>query len=289
LVNLAKSLLTIEEGKDYHISGDSLLSIPQKEALMKLVRFKWQGKIVNGVLDGQEVRSISGNVFDKFKVGGSLGKLNDFRLLPPIDPNNLMAIGLNYIDVMERWVKETGRPKPIRPHVFPLIRSSMIGHLDNIVYPTIAHDNWAYPELVVVMKRAAKLVKEDEAADYILGYTCGNDMAALDIEFGQDDGLTGRAHNFDTFTSFGPCIETELPPDNIGISLKFNGELVVGGNTRNMAFGIGKIVSHVSEFMTLQPGDVIFTGSPGGHPFKVGDDIEVEIEGIGTLRNRVVT
>ncbi len=255
---------------------------------MKLARFQWQGKIAHGVVDGDEVRAISGNIFGKFKAGGSLGKLKDFRLLPPVDPDNLIAIGLNYIDVMERWVKETGRPKPIRPHVFPLTRSSMIGHLDNIVYPTKANDNWAYPELVVVIKKPAKLVSENEAADYILGYTCGNDMAALDIEFGEDDGLTGRAHNFDTFTSFGPCIETELSPENLNISLKFNGKPVKEGNTRNMAFGVDRIVSHVSEFMTLHPGDIIFTGSPGGHPMKVGDDVEVEIEGIGTLRNKVV-
>ena len=255
---------------------------------MKLARFKWQGKIVHGVIDGGEIRAISGSIFGKFKAGGSLGKLKDFRLLPPVDPNNLIAIGLNYIDVMETWVKETGRPRPIRPHVFPLIRSSIIGHLDNIVYPVKAQDNWAYPELVVVMKKPAKLVSEREASDYILGYTCGNDMAALDIEFSEDDGLTGRAHNFDTFTSFGPWIETELSPGNIGISLKFNGETVKKGNTSNMAFSVGRIVSHVSEFMTLQPGDIIFTGSPGGHAMKVGDDVEVEIEGIGTLRNKVV-
>jgi 2-keto-4-pentenoate hydratase/2-oxohepta-3-ene-1,7-dioic acid hydratase in catechol pathway len=240
------------------------------------------------VVEGEEIRSVSGSIFGEFKIESSIGKLKNFRLLPPVDPDNLIAIGLNYIDVMDTWVKETGRPKPIRPHVFPLIRSSIIGHLDNIVYPAKAQDNWAYPELVVVMKRAAKLVSESEVADYILGYTCGNDMAALDIEFGEDDGLTGRAHNFDTFTSFGPCIETELFPESLNVRLKFNGKPVKEGNTRNMAFGVGRIVSHVSEFMTLRPGDIIFTGSPGGCAMAVGDDIEVEIDGIGTLQNRVV-
>ncbi len=255
---------------------------------MKLARISWRGEAVNVVVEDDEIRSVSGSIFDEFKVGSSIGKLKDFRLLPPVDPNNLIAIGLNYIDVMETWVKETGRPKPIRPHVFPLIRSSIIGHLDNIVYPTTASDNWAYPELVVVIKKPAKLISENDAADYILGYTCGNDMAALDIEFGEDDGLTGRAHNFDTFTSFGPCIETELSPEGLNVRLKFNGKPVKEGNTRNMAFGVGRIISHVSEFMTLQPGDIIFTGSPGGCAMAVGDDIEVEIDGIGTLRNRVV-
>jgi 2-keto-4-pentenoate hydratase/2-oxohepta-3-ene-1,7-dioic acid hydratase in catechol pathway len=255
---------------------------------MKLARIDWRGKVVHVVVEGDEIRSVSGSIFGEFKVGSSIGKLKNFRLLRPVDPDNLIAIGLNYIDVMETWVKETGRPKPIRPHVFPLIRSSIIGHLDNIVYPAKAQDNWAYPELVVVMKRAAKLVSESEVADYILGYTCGNDMAALDIEFGEDDGLTGRAHNFDTFTSFGPCIETELFPESLNVRLKFNGKPVKEGNTRNMAFGVGRIVSHVSEFMTLRPGDIIFTGSPGGCAMAVGDDIEVEIDGIGTLQNRVV-
>lgn len=255
---------------------------------MKLVRFNRKGEIIHGVVEGEEVRSISGSIFGEFKVGGTLGKARDIKFLTPVDPDNLIAVGLNYTNVMDTWVKETGRPRPIRPHIFILTRSSIIGHLDNIVYPTTANDNWAYPELVVVMKRPAKLVSESEAADYILGYTCGNDMAALDIEFNEDDGLTGRAHNYDTFTSFGPFIETELSPDSVNVRLKFNGESVKEGNTRDMAFSVNRVVSHVSQFMTLQPGDIIFMGSPGGQAIKVGDDIEVEIEGVGTLRNKVV-
>jgi len=255
---------------------------------VKIVRFNWQSEIVNGVVEGDEIRSVSGNIFGEFKVEGSIGKLKDFRLLPPVDPNNLIAVGLNFVEVMETWTKSTGRPKPVRPHVFMLSRSSIIGHLDDIVYPTTASDNWAYAELVVVIKKPAKVVSEREADDYILGYTCGNDLAALDIEFGEDDGRTDRAHNYDTFTSFGPFIETELSPDNVNVRLKFNGELIKEGNTRDMAFSVNRVVSHVSQFMTLHPGDIIFMGSPGGHPIKVGDDIEVAIDGIGTLRNKVV-
>lgn len=255
---------------------------------MKLARFNWKGEISHGVVAGEEVRSISGSVFGEFKKGSPLGKIKDIRFLPPVDPNNLIAVGLNFVDVMETWTKNTGKPKPVRPHIFMLSRSSIIGHLDNIVYPTTASDNWAYGELVVVMKKPAKLVSEREAGDYILGYTCGNDLAALDIEFGEDDGRTDRAHNYDTFTAFGPFIETELSPDNVKIRLKFNGKLVKEGNTRDMAFSVSRVVSHVSKFMTLQPGDIIFMGSPGGQAIKVGDDIEVEIDGIGTLRNKVV-
>jgi len=255
---------------------------------MKFARVNWRGEAVHVVVEGDELRSVSGSIFNQFRVGNSIGKLEDLRLLPPVDPDNLIAVGLNYTTVMDTWVKETGRPRPVRPHIFPLIRSSVIGHLDNIVYPTTASDNWAYPELVVVIKKPAKLVSESDAADYILGYTCGNDMAALDIEFNEDDGLTGRAHNYDTFTSFGPFIETELSPDSLNVRLKFNGELVKDGNTRDMAFSVNRVVSHVSQFMTLHPGDIIFMGSPGGRAMAVGDDIEVEIDGIGTLRNRVV-
>jgi len=255
---------------------------------MKLARFSWKGEIVHGVVEGDEIRSVSGSIFGEFKPRGSIGKLKDFKLLPPVDPDNLIAVGLNFVDVMETWTKNTGKPKPVRPHVFLLSRSSIIGHLDNIVYPATADDNWAYGELVVVMKKPAKLISESDAADYILGYTCGNDLAALDIEFGEDDGRTDRAHNYDTFTSFGPFIETDLSPDELKIRLKFNGELIKEGNTRDMAFSVNRVVSHVSQFMTLHPGDIIFMGSPGGHQIKVGDDIEVEIEGIGTLRNKVV-
>jgi len=255
---------------------------------MKLGRFTWQGQNIYGVIDGDEILSVSGNIFDKFKVGGKFCHRSDVRFLTPTDPNNLMAVGLNYIKVLEEYKKKSGREID-KPMIFTLTRSSIAGPLDKVVYPASIRDLWAYGELVVVIKKPTKLVSESEAEDYILGYTCGNDLAALDIEFGEDDGRTDRAHNFDTFTVFGPTINTEISSYDLEISLKINGEIRTKGNTRDMAFNCCRVVSHVSQFMTLGPGDVIFMGSPEGYPVSVGDKMEVMIEGIGTLSNEVVS
>jgi 2-keto-4-pentenoate hydratase/2-oxohepta-3-ene-1,7-dioic acid hydratase in catechol pathway len=254
---------------------------------MKLARFNWQGKPTHGVVDRDEIRSVTGNIFDRFEVGGTLCKASEVRFLTATDPNNLMAVGLNYVRVLEEYKKKSGREID-KPMIFTLTRSSIAGPLDNVIYPQLTKDLWAYGELVVVIKKPTRLVSESEAGDYILGYTCGNDLAALDIEFGEDDGRTDRAHNFDTFSVFGPVIDTDIAGDNLEITLKVNGEVRTRGYTREMAFNTRRVVSHISQFMTLGPGDVIFMGSPEGYPVVVGDSIEVEIEGIGKLYNEVV-
>jgi 2-keto-4-pentenoate hydratase/2-oxohepta-3-ene-1,7-dioic acid hydratase in catechol pathway len=253
---------------------------------MKLGRFIWQGRTTYGIIDGDEILSVSGNIFDKFRVGGKICKTSDVHFVIPTDPNNLMAVGLNYIKVLKEFEGKSGR-KIDKPLIFTLTRSSIAGPLDKVIYPVSVRDLWAYGELVVVIKKPTKLISENEAGDYILGYTCGNDLAALDIEFGEDDGRTDRAHNFDTFTIFGPLINMDISGDELDIGLKINGEVRTKGNTRDMAYNCRKVVSHVSKFMTLGPGDVIFMGSPEGYPVSVGDKMEVMIEGIGTLNNEV--
>jgi len=261
--------------------------VKEKEVCMKLARFKWQGQLIYGAVDGDEILSVSGDIFDRFEVGGPLCKVSDVRFLTPTDPNNLMAVGLNYVKVLEEYKKKSGREID-KPMIFTLTRSSIAGPMDKVVYPQLTRDLWAYGELVVVIKKPTKLVSESEAGDYILGYTCGNDLAALDIEFGEDDGRTDRAHNFDTFSVFGPIINTGIAGDNLDITLKTNGEVRTNGNTREMAFNTHRVVSHISQFMTLGPGDVIFMGSPEGYPVVAGDTMEIGIEGIGTLYNEVV-
>jgi 2-keto-4-pentenoate hydratase/2-oxohepta-3-ene-1,7-dioic acid hydratase in catechol pathway len=253
---------------------------------MKLARLQWQGRTVYGAIEGDEVLAVSGDVFEDFTVGGPLGKVSDVSFLPPTDPNNLMAVGLNYVKVLEEYRRKSGRAVE-QPVIFALTRSSIAGHRDKVLYPGLTRDLWAYGELVVVIKKPTRLVSEAEAKNHILGYSCGNDLAALDIEFGEDDGRTDRAHNFDTFTVFGPVIETDLSGDQLDITLRINGEVRAKGNTGDMAFSVSKVVSHISQFMTLGPGDVIFMGSPEGYPIAVGDVMEVEIEGVGMLRNQV--
>ena len=159
----------------------------------------------------------------------------------------------------------------------------MIGHLDPIVKPKITQNIGAAGELVVVIKKRAKLIDESEANKYILGYTCGNDLASGDL-FVADSQQTLRAHGFDTATSFGPFIETDVSPNQLTINLIINGEIASAGSTSEMIYGVDMVVSYLSQFMTLVPGDLIFMGTPLGARVQVGDLVEVEIEGIGILR-----
>jgi 2-keto-4-pentenoate hydratase/2-oxohepta-3-ene-1,7-dioic acid hydratase in catechol pathway len=251
---------------------------------MKIVRFELEKIKKYGLLEQDNIFSVEGNIFADFDVGKKLCNLNDVRLLPPIEPKIVVGVGKNY----KKNKIEVDEKIPHEPQLFFKPPSSVIGHMDNIIYPKISNDVRYGAELAVVMKYKAENVTEDRALDYVLGYTCGNDLSAFDLS--KRDTFVTRVKSFYTFCPLGPCIATGIDGSNLKLESRLNGILQQHGSTSEMIFNIKRIISHITEFMALEPGDVILTGTVGAKssPVNIGDTIEIEIEGIGLLRNVVV-
>ncbi len=251
---------------------------------MKIVRFEaGNHSTMHGVLKGELVNEIQGDIFGEFTVTDKTHSLNDIRLLSPCSPSKIVAVGLNYRDHAE----EMGSALPEEPRIFLKPETAVIGHQDIIRYPRHMSSHVDYEgELAVVIGLKACDVEETDAFDYVFGYTCLNDITARDLQ-AKDIQFT-RAKGFDTFAPMGPVIETEIDPGDLEISTYLNGERKQHSRTSNLIFKIPKLVSFISNVMTLLPGDVISTGTPSGvGPVKSGDKVDVEIEGIGTLTNYV--
>jgi len=251
---------------------------------VKIARFQWQGKVTWGIVDGEDISSIKGDIYGEFEKGAKLCQLGDVKLLAPVEPGITIACGMNYMD----HIKELGWEVPKEPALFFKPKHTIIGPEDDVIYPKISQNLCYEGELCFVIKRKAKDVPEEKALDYVLGYTCGNDYTAPDIT--EKDGRLTRSKAFDTSGALGPFLVTGLDSHNLKIRSRFNNKLQQDSNTSQLVYKVEKLVSYISAFMTLQPGDVVWTGTPGGGlcPVKLGDVIEVEIEGIGILRNRVV-
>lgn len=215
------------------------------------------------------------------------------RLLPPVDPPNIFAIGRNYLG----HVQETGARLPELPLVFLKATTALIGPEDPVVLPAVAPDQVDFEaELAVVIGRTARNVAEQQALDFVLGYTCANDVSARDCQAG--DKQWTRAKSFDSFCPLGPWLVTadELDPQVCGVRSRLNGRVMQDGRTADMIRTCAQLVSYLSHQLTLRPGTVILTGTPEGVGFtrqppvflRPGDRIEVEIDGIGTLANPVV-
>lgn len=251
---------------------------------MKIYRYKHNAKISSGVLKEDRLYPIQGSVFRKFKTTKKGIPVGDVVLLPPVFPSKIIAIGLNYKDhAMER-----GKPLPEEPLIFLKPPSAVIGPKDIIVYPSMTKRVDFEGELAVVIKKRARCLRPDEdTRDYILGYSCFNDVTARDLQ--TKDVQFTRAKSFDTFASIGPCIATDIDPARLRVKTFLNGKLKQSGNTRNLIFSVPYLVRFVSNVMTLNPGDVITTGTPAGiGPMVPGDKVDVQIEGIGTLSNTVM-
>lgn len=215
------------------------------------------------------------------------------RLLPPVDPPNVLAIGLNY----RRHAQETGVPPPERPLVFLKATTAVAAPEDSIELPAGAADEVDFEaELAIIVGRTARRVSPEQALDFVLGYTCANDVTARDCQR-RLDRQWARAKSFDTFCPLGPWIVTadELDPDRCAIAARLNGRLMQDSHTSDMIFSCRELVSYLSHQFTLLPGTVILTGTPEGVGFtrtppvylRPGDRIEVAIEGIGVLGNGV--
>lgn len=260
---------------------------------MRIVRFKHQhGNISYGFHEGKKIEIAAGELLQGLKPSGRKIAAKDVKLLAPVEPCNLLAIGKNYKAHINEGGEEVLPPAPL---LFIKATSSVIGPGDPIIIPAVAPEQVDYEaELAVVIGKTAKNVKEKDALKYVLGYTCANDVSARDCQF--KDGQWARAKSFDTFAPLGPWIETNLDPFNQPIKCRVNGTVLQDANTSLMIFNVAFIISYLSAGITLLPGTVILTGTPAGVGFarkppiwlKPGDMVEVEIGGIGALINPVI-
>lgn len=247
---------------------------------MKLARFLIQGRTACGVVNGDEVAELEGDFFSTFKTLKSCHSISSVRLLAPCAPSKIIAVGLNYRD----HAAELGFAIPDEPIIFLKPPTTVAGHMDDIVYPGQSAQVDYEAELAVVIKDRVSGVRPEEAGDHILGLTCANDVTARDLQ--KKDGQWTRAKSFDTFCPLGPWIETDISPDDLLIGSYLNGVLRQSSRTSQFIFNVNFLVSFISGVMTLYPGDVILTGTPAGiGPMRPGDEIEVRIEGIGSLKN----
>jgi 2-keto-4-pentenoate hydratase/2-oxohepta-3-ene-1,7-dioic acid hydratase in catechol pathway len=258
---------------------------------MRIARFKTTGnKTAWGIVQNDVVSEISGDIFSRWKKTDKSFPLAAVTLLAPLQPLNLIAIGRNYLE----HAREGGAAAPAAPLIFLKATTAVTDPGAPIRLPKIAPTHVDYEaELAVIIGRSAKDVPEDKALEFVLGYTCANDVSARDCQ--NHDAQWARAKSFDTFAPLGPWIETEFDPRNRNIALRLNGRLMQSANTSQMIFSVPHLISYLSRCMTLAPKTVILTGTPAGCGFartppvwlRPGDEVAVEIEGLGNLRNKV--
>jgi 2-keto-4-pentenoate hydratase/2-oxohepta-3-ene-1,7-dioic acid hydratase in catechol pathway len=251
---------------------------------MKFIRFLINSEEKNGIVieEDHTIREIKGDFFDKYEILENQYSLLEIKYLPPCMPSKIIALGLNYFDHAEEFKLKI----PEEPLIFLKPPTAVIGHKENIVYPKMTERLDYEAELGVVIKNKVKNIKPKEVYENILGYTCFNDVTARDLQ--KRDGQWTRSKSFDTFAPLGPYLVTDLEPNNLEIKLRQNGKIKQHSSTSKMIFKIEEIVSFISQIMTLNSGDVIVTGTPSGvGELQVGDVVEVEIEGIGTLTNYI--
>jgi len=251
---------------------------------MRIVRYETKDgkKPKYGWLLGDKVGEISGNVFGRYRRNEAETPLADVKLLAPSEPSKIVCVGRNYVE----HAKELGNEVPKVPLIFLKPPSSIINPNDTILLPPQSVQVEHEGELVVVIGKRGRHITASSAKKHILGYTIGNDVTARDLQI-TDDQWT-RAKGFDTFCPFGPWIDTEFDPADSVVTCRVNGQMRQMASTRDMVFNIGNLMAYVSSVMTLEPGDLIFTGTPAGvGELKNGDEVVVEIEGLGVLRNPV--
>ncbi len=251
---------------------------------MKIYRFKYKDKISYGVLKEDELFPVTGSIYRKFQTIESGIPIGDVFLLPPVLPTKIVAIGRNYKD----HALEMGMSVPQEPMIFLKPSTAIVGPHDIIIYPKMSKRVDYEGELAVIIKKKARFL-DDHAHidDYILGYTCFNDVTARDLQ--RKDVQFTRGKSFDTFAPCGPCIVTDIDPSKLKIKTFLNGKLRQSGNTKNLIFPVPYLMKFISQVMTLNPGDMIATGTPAGiGSMAPGDRIDVQIEGIGVLSNKVM-
>ena len=260
--------------------GAALVMSEEKREPRKFVRFQAGAVTAYGIVEGEKIRRIEGDLFGEWKPTEDTRSLKDVKLLVPTKPTKVLAVGLNYASHL------AGRPAPQNPEIFFKPPSCLIAQGENIVIPPGTTDCHYEAELVIVIGKRAKNIAKEKALEHVLGVTCGNDVSARDWQKG--DLQWWRAKGADTFGPCGPYIVSGINYDDLLMTLRLNGEVKQKQRTSDLIHGVAAIVSWVSRHVTLEPGDLIYTGTPGETTaLKPGDTVEVEIEGVGVLRNGV--
>jgi 2-keto-4-pentenoate hydratase/2-oxohepta-3-ene-1,7-dioic acid hydratase in catechol pathway len=250
---------------------------------MRFIRYQSKNEPAHyGWVLEEQVGPVEGDLFGEFRRLEAEQELKNVRLLPPVQPGKILCVGRNYV----AHAREHNVEVPEVPLLFLKPPSAVIGPEDTILLPPQSQQVEHESELVVVIGKRGRWIAPEEVADHILGYTIGNDVSARDLQ--RRDGQWTRAKGFDTFSPLGPWIETDFDPADAMISCHVNGELRQMASTRDMVFNVRTLIAYASSIMTLEPGDVFFTGTPAGvGPLLPGDVVEITIEGLGTLRNKV--
>lgn len=246
----------------------------------KYVRFQKGDTVAYGVVEGSQVQQLSGDLFGEWHKTDNWHRLSDLKILIPTTPSKVMALAGNYRDHLG------DSPVPKVPEPFYKPTSSLQRHDGLVVQPSDHAPVHFEAEMVIVIGKTAKSVSEQNALDYVFGITCGDDISARGWQ--QNDVQWWRAKGSDTFGPCGPFIVSGLDYNNLAMELRVNGEVKQKTNTRNQIHNVAQTVSFISRYVTLNPGDLVFTGTPGmTSGLNIGDVVEVEIEGVGVLRNRI--
>ncbi len=250
---------------------------------MRIVRYQMKNEPPKqGWIYEEKVGEIDGNIYGEYRRLEAKIPLADVKLLAPTEPGKIICVGRNYAE----HAKELGNDVPKVPLIFMKPSSSVINPGDDIFLPPQSQQVEHEGELVAVIGKRGRNITAEEARHYVLGYTIGNDITARDLQ--KSDGQWTRAKGFDTFCPFGPWVDTDFDISDALIICKVSGQPRQMASTRDMVFSVGTLVAFVSSIMTLEPGDILFTGTPAGvGPLKDGDEVVVEIEGLGSLSNPV--
>jgi 2-keto-4-pentenoate hydratase/2-oxohepta-3-ene-1,7-dioic acid hydratase in catechol pathway len=249
---------------------------------MKIGRVEAGGRPVWAIIEADAVYALNGSPFDTPTRGERLGDLGATRLLAPCQPTKVVCIGLNY----RAHAAETGQELPKEPLMFFKPPTSVIGPGEDVIWAPGSQKIDYEAELAVVFKKRAKDVPAGASKEYVLGYTCANDVSARDFQRG--DGQWARAKGSDTFCPLGPWIETDVDPSDLRISGALDGETRQDSRTSDLVFDVDHLVAHLTKYITMEPGDVLITGTPAGiGDMPPGSEYTVTIEGIGSLSNRM--
>jgi 2-keto-4-pentenoate hydratase/2-oxohepta-3-ene-1,7-dioic acid hydratase in catechol pathway len=250
---------------------------------MRIVRYQNnEGTTTYGWLLEDKVGEIQGNIFGEHRRREAKIPVKEVKLLAPCEPSKIICVGRNYVE----HARELGNEVPKVPLLFLKPPSSIISNGESIILPPQSKQVEHEAELVAIIGKRARNVTAETAREHIFGYTIGNDVTARDLQ--KTDGQWTRAKGFDTFCSFGPWIDTEFDASDAVVTCRVNGQMRQMASTRDMVFNVGTLIAYISSVMTLEPGDLIFTGTPAGvDELKNGDVVDVEIEGLGKLSNPV--
>lgn len=261
----------------------------KKRQPMRWIRFSRHGRTAYGIVEGERIIEVGGSPFEEFERTATVHPLADVKIEVPVIPPTFYCVGRNYAEHIRAVAAAQGREPnlPTRPDVGYRAASALIAHGEPVIMPRDAEIVHYEGELAVVIGKKAKGLDEAEALGCVLGYTIGNDVSERGWQ--KSDGTLWRAKNSDTFKPMGPWIETEIDLDALETRVRVNGNETTRFRTNDMIFGVARYISAITQYITLYPGDILWMGTDGGSPeLAPGDVVEIEITGIGALRNSFV-